>query len=253
MDEPANLEEKAISLIGRPLYEAFIKGYTKKQWEKDPRELPASIITRLPVRYNYNSRYFNDRYEGLPLDGYASLFKNLYSNKLINLKLATDWKDIKELVPDSVPVIYTGGIDQFFDYKLGGLDWRTLDFEVERLDTPDYQGTAIVNEADEDIPYTRTAEYKHLHPEREDTGQTIIIREKSRLANFKADPYYPVSTRKNLDLLEAYQKEAEKLGNVMFGGRLGNYKYYDMDDTVLSALRLFDTEKFAKFAHGQFA
>ena len=153
--EPANLEEKAISMIGRPLYEAFIRGYTIKQWEKDPTELAPEIITRLPVRFNYNSRYFNDIWEGIPLHGYAAIFEKMLSNPLISVRLNTDWFDIRDSISPDTLVIYTGPIDRFFDYRFGRLEWRTLDFEKEYHDVPDYQGAAQINEADTDTPQTR--------------------------------------------------------------------------------------------------
>lgn len=245
--EPANLEEKAVSMIGRPLYEAFIKGYTIKQWEKDPRELPASIITRLPVRFNYNSRYFNDRYEGIPLDGYGALFRKMLNNPLIDISLNTSWESIRNDLSKDARIIFTGPIDRFFDCRLGALEWRTLDFDVKRFPVSDYQGAGIINFADADIKYTRSTEFAHFHPERPSTGKTILFYESSRKANQNSEPYYPINTSRNIELLEAYQAEASKLPNVIFGGRLGSYKYYDMDDTIANALALFSGANFKKW------
>lgn len=162
---PANLEEKAISLIGRPLYEAFIKGYTRKQWQTDPKSLPATIITRLPVHFNFSPYYFNDHYEGLPKDGYAAIFRKMLECSLMNVHLGVDFFDIRSQIrPDQV-VVYTGPLDRFFDFRLGELGWRTLDFEKETVPVDDFQGTSVMNYADENVPYTRIHEFKHLHPD----------------------------------------------------------------------------------------
>ncbi len=238
---PKNLEEKAISMIGRPLYQAFFRGYTLKQWEKDPKELPADIITRLPVRYTYNSRYFSDKYEGIPLNGYGNIFKKMLNHKNITVKLNVDFKEYrKSLNPQSL-IIYTGAIDEFFDYQLGKLEWRTLDFEIERPHCGDFQGTAVMNYADEKIPYTRIHEFKHYHPEREDKGKkTIIFKEFSRFASACDEPYYPVLTLNNSRLLENYQQLGSTQKNVVLGGRLGAYKYLDMDDTIAEALKCYN-------------
>ncbi|MBE6369303.1 MAG: UDP-galactopyranose mutase [Lentisphaerae bacterium] len=242
--DPANLEEKAISLIGRGLYEAFFRGYTIKQWEKDPTELSPDIITRLPVRYNYNHRYFADKFEGIPLDGYGKLFERLVDHKNITVKLNTDFADIKGEVNADTLVLYTGAIDEFFDYSLGALEWRTVDFTAERFDYPDYQGTTVMNYAEETVPFTRIHEFKHYHPERQDTGKTLIFKEFSRFAKAGDEPYYPVFTERNKQLYDQYiAMAAEKAPNVVFGGRLGLYKYLDMDDTVEAALEAFEKIK----------
>lgn len=237
--EPHNLEEKAISLIGRPLYEAFIRGYTIKQWEKNPRELAPEIITRLPVRFNYTGRYFNDRWEGIPLDGYGKLFERMLDDPLITVRLNTDWFDMRETVSPETLVIYTGPIDQFFDYRLGKLEWRTVDFDIERYTLSDFQGAAIINCADEDIPYTRTTEYKHFHPERELPPKTIVFNEYSHFAGENDAPYYPILTQRNASLYQGYRQLIDGMQNVVIGGRLGEYQYFDMDDTVDNSLRLF--------------
>lgn len=237
---PVNLEEKAISLIGRPLYEAFIKGYTLKQWEKDPKELSPDIITRLPVRHNYNNRYFDDKYEGIPLEGYTRLFERMLDHPNIEVRLNTDYFDVRCDLGD-IPMLYTGPIDRFFDYKHGHLDWRTIDFEREIYEVRDYQGCAVMNYAAAEIPFTRIHEFKHYHPERPNTDATVIFKEFSRVARQAEDPYYPVNTPRNSKLLEQYRKEAKLLQNLWFGGRLGSYRYFDMDDTVAAALEMADS------------
>ena len=242
INEPANLEEKAISLIGRGLYEAFVRGYTVKQWEKDPTELSPDIITRLPVRYNYNHRYFADRFEGIPLEGYGRLFEKLLAHKNIEVKLNTAFNDVKESIDSDTLVLYTGAIDEFFNYSLGALEWRTVDFTAERFDYSDYQGTTVMNYAEEEVPFTRIHEFKHYHPERPDTGKTLIYKEFSRFAKPGDEPYYPVFTERNRQLYTSYIALAEKQApNVVFGGRLGLYKYLDMDDTIEAALEAFES------------
>lgn len=242
LDTPRNLEEKAISLIGRPLYEAFIKGYTIKQWEKDPTELAPDIITRLPVRHNYNNRYFNDKYEGIPLNGYARLFERILDHPNIEIQLGVNYFDIKDEL-GAIPCVYTGPIDRFFNYKYGTLDWRTIDFERSIHKVPDYQGCSVMNYADTNTPYTRIHEFKHYHPERGPTKLTITFKEFSRIAKFTDEPYYPVNTPRNADLLKKYTNEARAVKNVIFGGRLGEYKYLDMDKTIERALNVADSLK----------
>ena len=239
---PRNMEEKAVSLIGRPLYEAFFKGYTIKQWDKNPSELSAEIITRLPVRYSYNNRYFADTYEGIPTDGYGALFKKMLGSPLIDVQLNTDFRDIRHNLPDDALIIYTGPIDQYFDYQLGKLEWRTVDFEISRPCVTDFQGTSVMNYADADVPYTRIHEFKHFHPERPDTGKTIIFKEYSRAAQGDDEPYYPVNTERNRKLYAAYRELAASEPNVIFGGRLGQYQYLDMDDTIAEALQCYETQ-----------
>ena len=191
----ANLEEKAISLIGRPLYEAFIRGYTLKQWQTDPKELQPEIITRLPVRYTFDNRYFNDTYEGLPVDGYTAWLERMADNPKISIELNVDFFDRKDDILGQVPVVYTGPVDRYFDYEEGYLGWRTLDFEREVLPTGDYQGTSVMNYADEEVPYTRIHEFRHFHPERKyPDDKTVIMREFSRFAEREDEPYYPINT-----------------------------------------------------------
>ena len=239
--EPKNLEEKAISLIGRPLYEAFIRGYTAKQWQTDPRDLSASIITRLPVRYNFDNRYFNDRYEGLPVDGYAAIFKRMLDNENIRIAFNTDFFQIRDRLPKGVPVIYTGPIDRYFDYAEGELKWRTLDFERSVEPTGDFQGTSVMNYADEDVPFTRILEFRHLHPERTyQQEKTVIVREYSRFARREDEPYYPVDTPADKKLFLAYKARANAETDVYFGGRLGTYRYLDMHQAIGAALKAYE-------------
>lgn len=239
---PASLEEKAISLIGRPLYEAFIRGYTAKQWQTDPRHLSADIITRLPVRYTFDSGYFNDTWEGLPVDGYTAWLTKMADHPLIDLRLNVDFAQIRHATTDT-PVVYSGPIDAYFDYSEGALSWRTLDFEVEVLDIDDFQGTSVMNYADEDVPFTRIHEFQHLHPERTSTpGKTVIMREFSRFASDEDEPYYPVNTADDRRLLDRYRAAMRSESNVVFGGRLGSYQYLDMHMAIASALSTYDNE-----------
>lgn len=241
VSEPANLEDKAISLIGRPLYEAFIKGYTAKQWETDPRQLPPGVITRLPVRYNFDRRYFNDRWEGLPLGGYSKWIDNMAKHDLIQIHTGVDFFEIRSELPTHVPIVYTGPIDRYFDYRAGHLRWRTLDFEVEAVPCGDFQGTSVMNYADMEVPYTRIHEFRHLHPEREHpSDKSVIAREYSRFASTADEPYYPVNSPEDRRSLEEYRLLAAKEDRVFFGGRLGSYKYLDMHMAIASALRKFE-------------
>jgi len=243
-----NLEEKAISLIGRPLYEAFIKHYTAKQWQTDPKDLPASNITRLPVRYTFDNRYFNDKYEGLPVEGYTKWLENMAADERIEVRLSTDWFAVRDELraenPDA-PVVYTGPLDRYFDYSEGRLGWRTLDFETEVLDTGDFQGTPVMNYNDADVPFTRIHEFRHFHPERDSypTDKTVIMREYSRFADENDEPYYPINTPDDRAKLQRYRdlaKAETASAKVLFGGRLGTYQYLDMHMAIASALTMFD-------------
>lgn len=248
-EDATNLEEKAISLIGRPLYEAFVRDYTAKQWQTDPKELPASNITRLPVRYTFNNRYFNDTHEGLPVDGYAAWLRAMIDHDLIDVQLDTDWFDVRADIraanPDA-PVVYTGPLDRYFDYSAGRLGWRTLDFDVEVLPIGDFQGTAVMNYNDADVPYTRIHEFRHFHPERADRypkDKTVIMKEYSCFAEEDDEPYYPINTPEDRKILAAYRElAAQETANdqVLFGGRLGTYQYLDMHMAIASALTMFD-------------
>lgn len=238
---PTNLEDKAISLIGRPLYEAFIKGYTIKHWGTDPKILPPDIITRLPVRFNYKSDYFDDPWQGIPLEGYGHLFQRMLTHKNIDLYTNTDYFIIRHLIPNDCCIIYTGPVDQFFDYKHGELGWRTLSFEREVHQVGDFQGTAVMNYAEGSISYTRTHEFKHFHEERNYSRErTLIFREYSKELTAGDDPYYPMNTPTDKDMHTKYQEEIEKNENVIFGGRLAGYRYLNMDQTIASALKTYD-------------
>ena len=238
----ANLEEKAISLVGRPLYEAFVRGYTAKQWQTDPKDLPASIIARLPVRYNYDNRYFNDSHEGLPVNGYAAWFDRMVANRLIEVRLNTDFFDTtqpmnRDALAGSTPIVYTGPLDRYFDHSHGRLGWRTLDFSEEVLPIGDFQGTPVMNYADEDVLFTRILEFKHFHPERfYPKEKTVIVREFARFAKDGDEPYYPVNTPADRELLSSYRELASRESGVIFGGRLGTYQYLDMHMAVGAAL-----------------
>lgn len=259
-DKAANLEEKAISLIGRPLYEAFIRDYTAKQWQTDPKELPAGNITRLPVRYTFDNRYFNDDYEGLPVDGYAAWLERMADSENIEILLDTDWFEVRDEIraasPDA-PVVYTGPLDRYFDFAEGDLGWRTLDFETEVLETGDFQGTPVMNYNDAEFPYTRIHEFRHFHPERAKqypSDKTVIMKEFSRFAEEGDEPYYPINTPEDRAKLEAYRKlaAAEARDNkVLFGGRLGTYQYLDMHMAIGAALSMFDNKLVPYFNEGQ--
>ena len=254
--EPANFEDKAISLIGRPLYEAFIRGYTAKQWQTDPKQLPAEVISRLPVRYTYDNRYFSDTWEGLPVDGYTALLERMADHPRIDVHLDTDFFDSSQPLSkgnvSGVPIVYTGPIDRYFDYSAGDLSWRTLDFEREVLPIPDFQGTSVMNYADEDVPFTRIHEFRHFHPERTQYPKdaTVIVREYSRFAERADEPYYPVNTPEDRSRLLAYRELIRAERDVFFGGRLGTYKYLDMHMAIGSALSLFTNELTERFHPG---
>ncbi|UDY22758.1 UDP-galactopyranose mutase [Nocardioides sp. Kera G14] len=252
-DEATNLEEKAISLIGRPLYEAFIKGYTAKQWEKDPRDLSPDIITRLPVRYTFDNRYFNDKYEGLPVDGYTAWLERMADHPNIELRLETDFFDVIDEFKGTVPIVYTGPVDEYFGYAEGRLSWRTVDLKQETLDVDDYQGTGVVNANDPEVPFTRELEFKHLHPERADRytkGKTIVVREYSRFAEEGDEPYYPINTAENRAMLLKYRDLAKAEPMVLFGGRLGTYQYLDMHMAIGAALSMYDNKIKPHFTDG---
>ena len=238
---PNNLEEKAISLIGKPIYEAFIKGYTSKQWEKDTKDLPPYIITRLPVRYNYNEDYFNNcRWQGIPLNGFTNVFENMLNFDNIEIRLNCDYFKVKDTLEYDT-LVYTGPLDQLYNYKFGKLEWRSVEFKKELVDVDDFQGTSVMNYADLDIPYTRIHEPRHLHPERGYTSDnSIIFYETSHYCTSDEDPYYPIHDDKNMLLYEKYQKLIEK-DDIIIGGRLGNYKYYDIDKAVETALEYYET------------
>ena len=244
VDRPANLEEQAISLIGRPLYEAFIRGYTYKQWQTDPLELPPEIITRLPVRYTFDNRYFNDAYEGLPVDGYSAWLTRMVDHANIEVRLGSDFAALRSGLIGQVPVVYTGPLDEYFAHAAGALSWRTLDFEREVVNTGDYQGTSVMNYADQDVPFTRIIEFRHFHPERDwyPQDKTVIMREYSRFAGPGDEPYYPINTAEDRARLLTYRAMAADQRGVFFGGRLGTYQYLDMHMAIGSALSMYDNK-----------
>ena len=232
---PKNLEEQAISLVGRDIYEKLIKGYTEKQWGRDCTELPPSIIKRLPARLTFDNNYFNDRYQGIPIGGYTKMIEKMFEG--CDIQLDTDFFDDKEKwLSIADKVIYTGTIDKFFDYQFGELEYRSLKFETEKLDIENYQGNAVVNYTEREIPYTRIIEHKHFEYGTQPT--TIITREYP--SNWKQgdEPYYAVNDERNSTLYAKYKELADKQDKVIFGGRLGMYKYFDMDDTIIAALEL---------------
>ena len=249
--DPQNLNDKGISLIGRPLYEAFIKEYTGKQWQTDPSELPASIISRLPVRFNYDNRYFKDTWEGLPRDGYAAWFERMIDDPRIHVSLNTDFFDASQpynkeaLNAAGVPVVYTGPVDRYFDYELGDLQWRTVDFKEVRYDEDDHFGCPVMNFSDADVPYTRAIEFKNFNPERHDSQnheRTVVWEEYSRFAERGDEPYYPINTEKDRELYARYVELEQTVSNTVFGGRLGTYKYYDMHQVIDTALTAYEQQ-----------
>ncbi len=240
---PSNLEEKALSQVGTELYEAFIKGYTRKQWEIDPIELPSEIISRLPVRFTFNNRYFSDTWEGLPTDGYGKWFHAMANHENIDIELNTDFFRVRKFVPDSTLIVYSGALDRYFDYCNGELGWRTLKLELEIKAVEDFQGTAVMNYSDVEVPYTRIHEFRHLHPERNyQSKQSVVMYEYSRLADNFDEPYYPINTSRDRSLLQDYRNLASMEKNVIFGGRLGSYQYLDMHMAIASALTIFENE-----------
>ena len=256
-EDASNLEEKAISLIGRPLYEAFIKGYTAKQWQTDPTELSADIITRLPVRYTFQNGWFSDTFEGLPTDGYTAWLTKMADHPNIEIRLETDFLDpatgVAAEFKGKVPIVYTGPVDEYFGNSEGRLSWRTVDLEESVVDTDDFQGTGVVNYNDQDVPYTRIIEFKHFHPEREKThlpGKSVIVHEYSRFAEEGDEPYYPVNTADDRAKLLKYRELANAEPMVLFGGRLGTYKYLDMHMAIGSALSMYDNKLKPHFTEG---
>ena len=267
--DPQNLNDKGISLIGRPLYEAFIKNYTAKQWQTDPSELPAGIIKRLPVRFNYNNRYFKDTWEGLPTDGYTAWMQRMIDDPRIHVSLGVDFFDESQpfnkraLAEAGVPVVYTGPVDRYFDYALGELKWRTVDFKEVRYEENDHFGCPVMNYSDADVPFTRAIEFKNFNPEREEVGgeageasgkadfvpgktvkagETVVWQEYSRAASREDEPYYPVNTDADKALYARYAELAAAEPRTVFGGRLGTYSYYDMHNVIDMALRAYETQ-----------
>lgn len=243
--EPINLEEQAISLVGRDIFEKLIKGYTEKQWGRDCKDLPAFIIKRLPVRLTFDNNYFNARYQGIPIGGYTKMIANLLDG--IEVRLNTDYLEHKaELDALVEKVIYTGPVDAYFNYRLGYLEYRSVRFEMELLDIPNFQGNAAVNYTDRETPWTRIIEHKWFEFGKDEKGnnlpKTVISREYSSEWKRGDEPYYPVNDKKNSELYKKYKAMADKEEKIIFGGRLGEYKYYDMDAVILSALNVAERE-----------
>ncbi len=237
--EPKNLEEQALSLIGTDVYEKLVKGYTEKQWGRPCTELPAFIIKRLPCRFTYDNNYFNDRFQGIPIGGYTKIVEKMLEG--IEVRLDTDYFTfIKENPEIAEKTLFTGMIDEFYQYKLGTLQYRTVRFETEKLDMENYQGNAVVNYTDREVPYTRIIEHKHF--EFGTQPVTIISKEYSSEWKPGIEPYYPINDDKNNELFAQYRALADQEEKVIFGGRLGNYKYYDMDKVIEAALELVKTE-----------
>ena len=233
--EPRNLEEQAISLVGRDIYEKLIKGYTEKQWGRSCDELPAFIIKRLPVRYTYDNNYFNDLYQGIPMGGYNVIIDRLFEG--CDVQTGTDFnKDREKYMAMGDRILYTGTLDSFYDYRFGNLEYRSLKFESETLDTDNYQGVAVVNYTDRETPYTRVIEHKHFEYGTQD--KTVITREYPVTWEPGMEPYYPVNDEKNQKIFAAYERLAMAEKKVIFGGRLAEYKYYDMDKVIESAFKL---------------
>lgn len=231
--EPQNLEEQALSLVGTDVYEKLIKGYTEKQWGRDCKELPAFIIKRLPLRFTYDNNYFNDRYQGIPIGGYTKIVEKMLEGS--DVLLDTDYFEfIKDNEGIADKVLFTGMIDEYYDFCYGHLEYRTVRFETEVIDCDNYQGNAVVNYTDREVPYTRIIEHKHFEFGKQE--KTIISREYSTEWEPGMEPYYPVNNERNNDLFEKYKALADKEEKVIFGGRLGNYKYYDMDKVIIASL-----------------
>lgn len=241
---PKNLEEQAISLIGPDVYQKLVKGYTEKQWGQSAKDLPAFIIRRLPVRFTYDNNYFNDPYQGIPIGGYTQIIEKLLDHDLIDVETNVDFfSNREEYLQADTKIIFTGMIDQFFDYQLGELEYRSLRFETEVLDQANYQGNAVVNYTDAETPFTRIIEHKHFDFGKGNKQQTVITREYPQTWQRGDDPYYPINNQRNKELYSAYVKLARAdYPQVIFGGRLGQYRYYNMDQTIMAALQVVKKE-----------
>lgn len=237
-----NLENKAIYSVGKTLYEKLVLGYTEKQWQTDPKELPSSIISRIPIRFNFDNSYFKDTFQGVPKDGYCSLIENMARNELFDIQLEVDYFDTDFYSnKEDFLTIYTGPIDKFFGFSHGRLGWRTLDFQIEKLELEDYQGTTVVNYPSQAIPWTRIHEFKHFRPDKDlEQAKTIIMKEFSRFATEGDEPYYPINDSSDREILQKYRNEISNEENVYFGGRLGSYQYLDMHMAIASAINMFE-------------
>lgn len=239
--EIRNLEDKAISLVGRDIFEKLIKGYTEKQWGRRCCDLPAEIITRLPVRFTFDNRYFQDRYQFIPVGGYNLLIERLLEGS--QLILETDYFDVKDVYGRMADkVVFTGRIDQFYGYRYGELEYRSLRFDTDVIECDNYQGNAVVNETDGAVPYTRTIEHRHFEQPLTDVRKTVITREYPASVMETGEPYYPINDARNNDLYGKYRSLADNEERTLFGGRLADYKYYDMDDTIEKAIELWKSE-----------
>lgn len=236
---PKNLEEWALSQIGEELYEIFIKGYTKKQWAEDPKNLPTSIVKRLPIRSTYDDSYYGYQYQGIPIGGYTQIFNKLLEG--IEIKTSCDYlEDKKTFDKIAKKIIYTGPIDSFFNYKFGKLSYRSLDFKTERIEIPDFQGNSVINYTESNIPYTRIIEHKHF--DFKNTNFTYITKEYPAIHSNQAEPYYPINNEENNKIYKKYKEISDKQKNMFFGGRLAEYKYYDMHQVIASALHKLKTK-----------
>lgn len=245
IDTPRNLEEQALSLVGRDIFEKLVKGYTEKQWGRDCKDLPASIIKRLPCRFTYDNNYFNDRFQGIPIGGYTKMVEQMLEG--VEVRLNTEYKDLIKNQPGIAKrIVYCGPIDAFYDFKLGQLEYRSLRFESETLDEENHQGVAVVNYNEREIPWTRIIEHKHFEFGMDENGdplsKTVITREYPVDWKPGDEPYYPINDERNSTLYKRYAELAKQEGNVVFAGRLGGYKYYDMDKAIAAAFELVDAE-----------
>ena len=238
-ENPKNLEEQAINLVGKTIFEKLVKGYTEKQWGKRCEELPSFIIKRLPVRFTFDNNYFNDRYQGIPIGGYTKMVEKMLEG--VEVRLNENFLDNKEkYLKEAKKIIYTGAIDEYFEYKFGPLEYRSVRFETEIYDTDNYQGNAVINYTDRDTPYTRVIEHKHFEFGKQE--KTVVSREYSSKWEKGQEAYYPLNDEKNNELFKKYKELSENQDQVIFGGRLGNYKYYDMHNVIREALNLVKTE-----------
>ncbi len=243
-----SFETRALDTIGPRLYESLIRGYTSKQWQTPASNLPAQVFSRLPIRYDFNNRYFDDTWEGLPLDGYGKLFEKMVSHPKVEVQLETDYFETDWFNDDSVLTVYTGPVDRYWSYQHGALQWRTLDFTLETHEQDYFQGSSVVNYPDLEFDFTRIHEFKHLHPERQyPSGTTVIAKEYSRSAGVNDEPYYPINTPEDRAKLLLYRKLAAASTNTIFGGRLGSYLYLDMHMAISSALGVFRNVIYPRF------